>query len=629
MGSSSAFRIDGAQVARTPPALLHRGARGKLNRRHGGRTAAHLGGRRRRVQRGPDEACAVGHALQLFVLLAQPRPRVGDVDVHTVLGVGAIEEVEQRLVQRDRGRRKRCRVRGGRGAVAGRRRKRASAGGRRSVRRTRVGRLPGVGCVRLQRAARRRRLRGRGGVNAVVVALLWDRRLRDRSLVIVWFALVVGAEEVVHVASLHRRRASRDHGHRTNTPRPRERGVIVVIVRVKEAAVAPAAVVVVAVKAALGRELLLLRFFLFIVEGDELVEHVQQLRALQRLHRRLQVLARVLAEHRELEQLRRRRALVGVDVDARADQLEKRHRGVEDDAEVRGVGELGDVLGQRERRVEPGDVAERRLAGRHLQNHHAQRPDVRFRVVPDVLVGVGGHALGGHVRRRPLHVVELLALLQPPRGAEVTELRAAIEAEQDVGRLDVAVDEALVVDVREPFDNVAQDRHHLLHRHLLVLLVELLEAAGEGPAAGELHEDVQVRRLRLLDRVDCVELRRRRRAAAHDVEHAGSGLRRRLASAHEKGVLRRAVALRVVDGGRAAGDVGPARTGGLVGGRRRVLGVEVVNDVLVPERAHRLDLVEHFLLVDLGADAEDLDRHLAARHGVDRLVYLAERAFAE
>ena len=96
---------------------------------------------------------------------------------------------------------------------------------------------------------------------------------------------------------------------------------------------------------------------------------------------------------------------------------------------------------------EPGEGM---LAGEQLEEQEAGGPDVR--------AGIGDFAaplLRGHVRRRTAHGEGARRHSHHrPREAEVEELRPAIAQHEDVARLEVAVDEAPLVRVREPLGNV-------------------------------------------------------------------------------------------------------------------------------------------------------------------------------
>ena len=96
---------------------------------------------------------------------------------------------------------------------------------------------------------------------------------------------------------------------------------------------------------------------------------------------------------------------------------------------------------------------ERRLAGEHLEEHARERVDVG-----PLIDDAAGRLFGTHVLRRADHHADhrrdLRAVLfrrrraQRSRDAEVGDQRHAVE-QQDVLGLDVAVDEILLVRVRE------------------------------------------------------------------------------------------------------------------------------------------------------------------------------------
>src|SRR5262249_30739605 len=82
---------------------------------------------------------------------------------------------------------------------------------------------------------------------------------------------------------------------------------------------------------------------------------------------------------------------------------------------------------------------ERRLPRQHLVEHHAQREQVAARVDPRA-----AQLLGRHVERRAERLARLRerGAARVERDAEIRDLRLAGAAEQDVGGLEVAVDDA-------------------------------------------------------------------------------------------------------------------------------------------------------------------------------------------
>ena len=87
-----------------------------------------------------------------------------------------------------------------------------------------------------------------------------------------------------------------------------------------------------------------------------------------------------------------------------------------------------------------GAVVKRRLAGQHLTQDRAQREDIDAFVQP---IHFTARLLRGHVRRRThdgtaLRLPRFIELFGQP---EIGDLGAAVGGEQDVGRLQVAVDD--------------------------------------------------------------------------------------------------------------------------------------------------------------------------------------------
>jgi hypothetical protein len=106
-------------------------------------------------------------------------------------------------------------------------------------------------------------------------------------------------------------------------------------------------------------------------------------------------------------------------------------------------------------------AGERRLAGEHLVEHAAERVDVGGR--PDL---VPRRLLGGHVHRRPDRHARLRELLTGgivgrARDAEVGDERV-LAREEDVLRLDVAVDDPLLVRVVERAADLEGDAERVL-----------------------------------------------------------------------------------------------------------------------------------------------------------------------
>ena len=99
-----------------------------------------------------------------------------------------------------------------------------------------------------------------------------------------------------------------------------------------------------------------------------------------------------------------------------------------------------------ERQLDRRLAAERGPAGQHLVQHHADAVDVGRRAH-----AVTARLLGRHVPRRPddRRRERIAAAVREPRDAEVPHLDRAMAGDQDVRRLDVAVDDPVGVGVGE------------------------------------------------------------------------------------------------------------------------------------------------------------------------------------
>jgi hypothetical protein len=199
-------------------------------------------------------------------------------------------------------------------------------------------------------------------------------------------------------------------------------------------------------------------------------------------------------------------------------------------------------------------AVERLHQGERLVEHDAERVDVGAVVDGDPL---GERLLGAQVVRRAGDVAGAreAARLLVLREAEVGEVRGALLVEEDVLRLDVAVDHAVLVDVRQRLGDLERRPERLLDRaaqrgrvgapHRLRALAAarldpLVEVAARHPLHGEeahpavgarfeeLH-DVGVaqaaRRGRLV--LEAVDAARRRRDRGVQDLPAISGMRRR------------------------------------------------------------------------------------------------------
>ena len=173
---------------------------------------------------------------------------------------------------------------------------------------------------------------------------------------------------------------------------------------------------------------------------------------------------------------------IGASLDLDVDAL------VEEVVEVGGPASLllegRDALGgDEEESAEGRELHIRRLALGHFHHHDAEGPDVDL----DAVV-LAADELGGHPVRGADDGVALLLLGGELGGvAKVGELDGAVGAEEDVVRLDVAVDAVEAVDVRERAERVADDVRDvaLAQTHD----VKGLEDVGETAATHVLHDD--------------------------------------------------------------------------------------------------------------------------------------------
>ena len=145
----------------------------------------------------------------------------------------------------------------------------------------------------------------------------------------------------------------------------------------------------------------------------------------------------------------------------------------------RRLGHLREVLHRDlDRRV----AGERHLPGQHLVEHDPERVEIRARIDRraarllgrEVLRGADDRAGLGHLRRARA------------RDAEVRHLQPAVAADDDVVRLDVAVDDPVAVRERERAEDLARVVDRDRDRRRAVADEQLLERAP----VEELHRDV-------------------------------------------------------------------------------------------------------------------------------------------
>jgi hypothetical protein len=126
-------------------------------------------------------------------------------------------------------------------------------------------------------------------------------------------------------------------------------------------------------------------------------------------------------------------------------------------------------------------AGERLLAGQKFVEHHAGRKNVRT-----AIDRLSHELLGRHVRGRAEHGTGLRILRRlDARDAEVGDFDLAIGPDDDIRRLDVAVNDAKIVGIIECAEQFAHDARDLFHRKTLVLRKMVLQFASDH----ELHRD--------------------------------------------------------------------------------------------------------------------------------------------
>jgi hypothetical protein len=141
-------------------------------------------------------------------------------------------------------------------------------------------------------------------------------------------------------------------------------------------------------------------------------------------------------------------------------------------------GRLLPQQGERSLRVE------RRTPGQHLVEDRAEREDIGER--PDRLVGqLLGRDVAHRAHDRPRLRQAGACLVKAAGDAEVDEAGTAVGREQDVGRLDVPMDEAAIVCVLERIGDLRRDRRRLARRQAS----DTRQALRERLAVDELEDD--------------------------------------------------------------------------------------------------------------------------------------------
>mmetsp|Transcript_3785 Transcript_3785/g.8191 ORF Transcript_3785/g.8191 Transcript_3785/m.8191 type:complete len:258 (+) Transcript_3785:153-926(+) len=119
-------------------------------------------------------------------------------------------------------------------------------------------------------------------------------------------------------------------------------------------------------------------------------------------------------------------------------------------------------------------------AGDAVEDHHPHRPEVGSHPNPSLVPH-----FGRHVQRAPAHRPGLDRRLDQLGQPEVDKLGFAVTRHHRVGGLDVAVQEAVLVRVREPCQALGDDVHCLRCSQA----ASLLDHRGEGMSLDELHDD--------------------------------------------------------------------------------------------------------------------------------------------
>jgi len=163
---------------------------------------------------------------------------------------------------------------------------------------------------------------------------------------------------------------------------------------------------------------------------------------------------------------------------------------------LRGVAiECGRILAQdRGHRLGRRGPRERAPARRHLIQHAPEREDVGA-----LVRGLAGHLLRAHVAHRAHHRARIRHAEQRPpvgclvagircglsREAEVEDLHASVCGDEDVLRLDVAMNDAPVMGSGETVGDVGSDLQYFPHRQRAVI-----ESHAQGLALEQLRDGV-------------------------------------------------------------------------------------------------------------------------------------------
>ena len=151
---------------------------------------------------------------------------------------------------------------------------------------------------------------------------------------------------------------------------------------------------------------------------------------------------------------------------------------------------LGVLLGDARDQRRNGLGAEGLPQGHRLVQDAAQRPNVAPLVVRPAVAELGAQVVRRAHHRARERVTAVAQSLGQPKVGEL-DGALALAREEDVGRLDVAVQDPSVVHVRDGADELHQPRAHQPLRNELLPLRLRPDHTAERAAVGELEHDVQ------------------------------------------------------------------------------------------------------------------------------------------
>ncbi len=145
------------------------------------------------------------------------------------------------------------------------------------------------------------------------------------------------------------------------------------------------------------------------------------------------------------------------------------------------------------------------LAREQPVEQHAERVEVRLSVD-----GPAGELLGRRVGERADELTvarDLVERFEQPRGPEVEELHASVALHQHVRRLQIAVDDAALVEVVERIGDGAHDADHLQRSPRCAGPSARLGVDLGGDAVEELHRQIGLALVREPEAVDAHDVR--------------------------------------------------------------------------------------------------------------------------